>query len=506
MRYRGIKVKPKIEVKDKETLSLVYTPGVGAACKKIVEDKEKSFDLTNRENSVAVIAKDYNKALERAIFIKSSVEIDAYPFEISEITGENFENNLKFVAENIESNFCAIDLSLIDEAKHLQFNVEIPVLIEPVPDLKRYFLAVSKNQIGLNVGNLKGDLNQKALELREMAGGVIETVLTEDEHKKPVAILSDGSAVLGFGEIGEYAALPVMEGKAVLFKSLGNVDAISLCVKTKNEEEIIKLAQLLKNSFSGINLEDIKAPKCFIVEDELKKTMPIPIFHDDQHGTAIVVLAGLLNALSLTDKKIEDVKIVFSGAGAAATAVSKLILKTGVKNIIHVDKDGILYSGRKDNTQALEELSQITNPEQIKGSLKDAIKGADVFIGLSAPDVLNEEMINIMNEKPIVFALANPIPEIMPDIAKKAGAFIVAIGRSDFPNQLNNSLAFPGLFKGILNSDIKQITDEIKLECAFAIASTVTDDELNPEYIIPDALDKNVVEAVSESVEKFTNI
>lgn len=498
MKFNGIKIKPKIEVKDKETLSLVYTPGVGAACKKIADDIEKSFDLTNRENSVAVISKEYSKSLERAIFLKSALEIDAYPFEISDI------KELKFVAENIEPNFCAFDLSLIEVSKNIDFNVEIPVLKEPVPDLKTFFLTVSKNQIGLDYDNLKGDLNEKALELRELSGGVIETVLTEEEHKKPVAILSDGSAVLGFGEIGEYAALPVMEGKAVLFKSLGDVDAIPLCIKTKEPKEIIKLAQLLKNSFSGINLEDIKAPKCFEIEEELKKTMPIPIFHDDQHGTAIVVLAGLLNGLSLTDKKIEDVKIVFSGAGAAATAVSKLILQTGVKNIIHTDLKGVLYSGRNGNSKALEELAQITNPKQLKGTLKDVIKGADVFIGLSAPDVLTEEMIKSMGENPIVFALANPTPEIMPDKAQEAGAYIVATGRSDFPNQLNNSLAFPGLFKGILKFGVKQITDEIKLECAFAIASAVTDEELNPNYIIPDALDKEVVEIISNSIEKFT--
>lgn len=496
MKYKGIKVKPKIEVNNKETLSLVYTPGVGEACKKIVEDTEKTFDLTNRENSVAVIAKDYAKALNRAIFLKSSLDIDAYPFEISDFS----DTNLKFVVENIEPNFCAFDLSLIDEAKSINFEVRVPVLTEPVNNLKRFFLAVSKNQVGFDIESLKDDLNKNALELREMAGGVIETELSEQEHIKPVAILSDGSAVLGFGEIGEYAALPVMEGKAVLFKSLGGVDAISLCVKTKEIKEIIKIAYLLKNSFSGINLEDIKAPKCFEIEDELKKIMPIPIFHDDQHGTAIVVLAGLLNALSLTDKKIEDVKIVFSGAGAAATAVSKLILKTGVKNIIHTDIDGVLYSGRKNNTKALEELAQLTNPNQLQGTLKDVIKGADVFIGLSAPNILTPEMIKTMAEKPIVFALANPTPEIMPDEAKEAGAFIVATGRSDFPNQLNNSLAFPGLFKGILESGAPQITDEIKLECAFAIASSVSDEELNPNYIIPDALDRNVVSVVSKSV------
>ncbi len=502
MKFRGIKTRSKFEVKNKEILSLVYTPGVGEACKIIEKDTEKSFDLTNRENSVAVISKDYSTALNRAVFLKSALEIDAYPFEITD-AGENFNNDLKFIVENIESNFCAFDLSLIDNAKEIKFEVTVPVLTEPVSDLKGFFLTVSKNQMGFNEDSLKGSLAQKAIELRESAGGVVETELSEEEHIKPIAILSDGSAVLGFGEIGEYCALPVMEGKAVLFKELGGVDAINLCVKTKSPDEIIKVAQLLKNSFSGINLEDIKAPKCFEIEDKLKETMPIPIFHDDQHGTAIVVLAGLLNALSLTNKKIEDVKIVFSGAGAAATAVSKLVLQTGIKNIIHTDIDGVLYSGRKGNTKALEELAQLTNPNQVQGTLADVIKDADVFIGLSAPNLLTEEMIKTMAKDPVIFALANPTPEIMPDLAKKAGAFVVATGRSDFPNQLNNSLAFPGLFKGILLSGIKQITDEIKLECAFAIASSVTDEELNPNYIIPDALDPHVVDIVAKSVENF---
>jgi len=496
MKYKSIKVSPKIEITNKHLLSLVYTPGVGEACKIILEDKEKTFDLTNRENSLAVIAKNYDEALNRSIFLKSTINIDAYPFEISEFSLEN----LKFVVENIEANFGAIDLSLIEEAKNQNYNVEIPVLTENTKDLQEFFLCVSKNQIGLEQIENTGDIKQQSLELREMAGGVVETVLSEEEHIKPIAILSDGSAVLGFGEIGEYCALPVMEGKAVLFKSLGNIDAISLCVKTKKSDEIIKIAQLLKNSFSGINLEDISAPKCFEVEDTLKQTMPIPIFHDDQHGTAIVVLAGLLNALSLTKKNIEEVKIVFSGAGAAATAVSKLILQTGVKNIIHTDKYGVVYSGRKENSQAQEQLAQMTNPNQIKGILNDVIKGADVFIGLSASDILTPGMVQSMAKNPIIFALANPKPEIMPDEAKKAGAFVVATGRSDFPNQLNNSLAFPGLFKGILKFGIKQITDEIKLNCAFAIASIISDEELNPEYIIPDGLDKNVVEVVSDSV------
>lgn len=399
MKYKGIKTKPKIKIESKEILSLIYTPGVGAACKKIVENKEKSFDLTNRENSVAVFAKNYSQALNRAIFLKSTLEIDAYPFEITEI------EYLKFVIENLESNFCAFDISLIENAKDINFNIKIPILKETTTDLKRFFLTVSKNQLGIIEKNLKGDINEKALELRELSGGVIETELTTEEHKKPIAILTDGSAVLGFGEIGEEAALPVMEGKAVLFKTLGDVDAISLCIKTKKNEEIIKIAQLLENSFSGINLEDIKAPKCFEIEEKLKETMKIPIFHDDQHGTAIVVLAGLLNAISLTKKNIENIKIVFSGAGAAATATSKLILQTGIKNIIHCDIFGILYSGRKENDKELEKLSQLTNPNQIKGTLKDAIKNADVFIGLSAPNILTEEMIKSMAKNPIILHL-----------------------------------------------------------------------------------------------------
>ena len=333
-----------------------------------------------------------------------------------------------------------------------------------------------------------------------MAGGVIETELTEEEHIKPVAIVSDGSAVLGLGDIKGLAGLPVMEGKAVLFQQLGDVSALPLCLKTQVEEEIIEIVLLLQNSFSGVNLEDIKAPRCFAVEDKLIEKANIPIFHDDQHGTAIVVLAALLNALCVVGKKVEDVKIVFSGAGAAAIAVCKLILAVGAKNVTMFDIDGAIYAGRDQNNFAHEEISKYTNLNSFKGTLSEGIKEADVFIGLSAPNLLNEDMIKSMNEKPIVFALANPTPEILPDKAKEYGAFVCASGRSDFNNQINNSLIFPGLFNGVLKNKVQKITQEIKLNCAFALASIVQDDELSAEYILPDALDMQVPRVISENV------
>ena len=492
--FKGIKIVSKVEVKTKEDLAIVYTPGVAASCLKIKENEETSFDYTNRENSVAVISFDYQKSLERAIFLKSTLNIDAYPFEISSTE----ENKIKFVVENIEPSFAAVDLSLIsDKVQNINFNVNIPVLKGAVNDLKSFFLCVSKNLFMFKYENLTGTTNEKSLQLRKMAGGVVEVELTKEEQKKPVAIVSDGSAVLGLGDIKGLAGLPVMEGKAVLFQELGDVSALPLCIKTQKAQEIVELVLLLQNSFSGVNLEDIKAPRCFEVEDKLIEQADIPIFHDDQHGTAIVVLAALLNALHLAQKKIEDVKIVFSGAGAAAIAVYKLIFSVGAKNIIMFDVDGAIYSGREQNNFAHEEISKFTNKEMFKGSLKDGIKNADVFIGLSAPNLLDEQMVKSMKEKAIVFALANPTPEIMPDVAKSYGAFITASGRSDFPNQINNSLVFPGLFNGVLKSGIKKITNEIKLDCAFALASIVNDGELSPEHILPDALDRQVPETIS---------
>lgn len=496
-KYNGIKIVSKVEVNDKQALAVVYTPGVAASCLKIKENEETSYDYTNRENSVAVISFDYDKSLQRAIFLKIALGIDAYPFEIS----SKLPEKIKLVVENIEPSFGGIDLSLIsEEVENIEFNNTIPVLKGVVSDLKQFFLCVSKNLFMFSYDMLEGTTNEKSLQLRKMAGGVIETQLTEERQLKPVGIVSDGSAVLGLGDIGGLAGLPVMEGKAVLFQELGEVSALPLCLKTQVAEEIVEIVLLLQNSFSGINLEDIKAPRCFEVENKLIEKAEIPIFHDDQHGTAVVVLAALLNALHLANKKVEDVKIIFSGAGAAAIAVCKLILAVGAKNIIMYDVDGAIYKGREQNNFAHEEISNYTNLQCSKAPLSQEIKGADVFIGLSAPNILTKEMVQSMNQKPIIFALANPTPEIMPDKAKEYGAFISASGRSDFPNQINNSLVFPGLFNGVLKNNIKKITNEIKLNCAFALASLVKESELNTDYILPDALDRQVPLTISDNV------
>lgn len=487
----SIEFVPKIEIDSLDVLSLVYTPGVGHACLKIRDDIENSYIYTNRSNSVAVISFDWEKSLKRAIFLKNTLNIDAYPFEVD-------PKGLKLVVENIYPNFCGIDLTLIsEEVKNIDFKIPgkktFPILKASGINIEEFFNPVSKNIFMFDISKLKGDTKEKALYLREKAGGVVETRLIDDHQKKPIAILSDGSAVLGFGNIGAEAGLPVMEGKAVIFKALGGVNAIPLCLKTQKPEEIIKIAQYLENSFSGINLEDISAPRCFDIENKLIETLNIPVFHDDQHGTAIVVLAALLNALSVVKKEINKIKIVISGAGAAAQAVSKLIMQAGATNIIHSDKDGIVYKKRKENDAYLEKLAEVTNKSCVSGDLNDALESADVFIGLSAANVLKPEFIKKMKKKPVIFALANPTPEIMPDEAKKAGAYIIATGRSDFKNQINNSLAFPGLFRGILEHKIKKITDKIQLECAIAIASLIKDEDLNPKNILPNALDPRVV-------------
>ncbi len=496
-KYNGIKIISKAEIKDKNALAIVYTPGVASSCLEIKNNPETSYDYTNRENSAAVISFDYEKSLQRAIFLKSTLGIDAYPFEISSQESEK----IKLAVENIEPSFGAIDLSLIeDTVKNIDFNVSVPVLKGNTADLKEFFLCVSKNLFMFNYDTLKGTTGEKSLQLRKMAGGVVEIELTEEKQTKPVAIVSDSSAVLGLGDIKGSAGLPVMEGKAVLFQELGSVSAIPLCLKTQKADEIIEIVLLLQNSFSGVNLEDIKAPRCFEVENKLIEKADIPIFHDDQHGTAIVVSAALLNALHLAGKNIEDVKIVFSGAGAAAIAVCKLILSLGAKNITLFDIYGAVYKDRQQNNFAHDEISNYTNKSCFKGSLKEGIKDADVFIGLSAPNLLDEEMIKSMNKNAIVFALANPTPEIMPDKAKEFGAFITASGRSDFPNQINNSLVFPGLFNGVLKHNIKKITNEIKINCAFALASMVKEDELSTDYILPDALDRQVPVVISDNV------
>ncbi len=315
-----------------------------------------------------------------------------------------------------------------------------------------------------------------------------------------VAVVTDGTAVLGLGDIGPEAGMPVMEGKCVLFKAFGDVDAIPLCVRTKDVEEIVKTVSLLAGSFGGMNLEDISAPRCFEIEKRLKEVCDIPIFHDDQHGTAVVTLAGLINALKLTGKKIEEVKIVTSGAGAAGIAIIKLLLSMGAKHVIMTDREGAIYKGRENLNPIKIEMAEITNLSMEKGSLSDVIKNADVFIGVSAPGTLSKEMVKSMAEKPIIFACANPIPEIFPEDAKEAGAAVVSTGRSDFPNQINNVLCFPGIFRGALDVRAKDINDEMKVAAAYAIAELVSDQELNAEYILPAAFDERVKDAVAKAV------
>ncbi|MBR1855508.1 NAD(P)-dependent malic enzyme [Oribacterium sp. NK2B42] len=314
-----------------------------------------------------------------------------------------------------------------------------------------------------------------------------------------VAVVTDGTAVLGLGDIGPEAGMPVMEGKCVLFKAFGDVDAIPLCVRSKDPDEIVHTIEMLLGSFGGINLEDISAPRCFEIEKKLKAVSDIPIFHDDQHGTAVITLAGLMNALKVVGKKIEDIKIVTSGAGAAGIAIIKLLMAMGLKNVIMTDRKGAIYEGREDLNPIKQEMAKITNFNHEKGTLAEVIKGADCFIGVSAPGTLTPDMVRTMAKDPIIFACANPTPEIFPDEAKAAGAAVVSTGRSDFPNQINNVLCFPGIFRGALDVRASDINDEMKIAAAKAIASLVSDEELNADYILPKAFDPRVKDAVAKA-------
>lgn len=315
-----------------------------------------------------------------------------------------------------------------------------------------------------------------------------------------IAVVSDGSAVLGLGNIGPYAAMPVMEGKCVLFKEFGNVNAVPVCLDTQDTEEIIRTVQLIAPGFGGINLEDISAPRCFEIEERLKKLLDIPVFHDDQHGTAIVVLAGIINSLKLTGKKKEHCRIVVNGAGSAGIAITKLLLSYGFSHIILCDRNGIIGSDYPDLNQIQREMTKVTNLENRSGTLSDALAGADIFIGVSAPGIVTPQMVSSMNQDAILFAMANPVPEIMPDEAKAAGARIIGTGRSDFPNQINNVVAFPGIFKGALEGHARQITEEMKLAAAKAIAGLVPENLLRNDYIMPQPFDPQVTEAVSQAV------
>ena len=376
-------------------------------------------------------------------------------------------------------------------------------------------------------------LNEQALELHEKWQGKLETtskapvksrqdlslaytpgvaepckVIAENKEAayrytmkaNTVAVVSDGSAVLGLGNIGPHAAMPVMEGKAVLFKEFGNVNAIPICLDTQDTEEIIKTVTYLAPGFGGINLEDISAPRCFEIEERLKATLDIPVFHDDQHGTAIVVLAGIMNALKVVGKEKENCKVVVNGAGSAGIAITKLLLTYGFTNVILCDKVGILSKSTEGLNWMQQKMTLITNPNQETGSLADAMKEADIFVGVSAPGIVTKEMVASMNKDSILFAMANPVPEIMPNIAKEAGARVVGTGRSDFPNQVNNVVAFPGIFKGALEGRARQITEEMKLAAAYAIAGLVKDEDLCDDNILPEAFDPQVSHVVAEAV------
>lgn len=315
-----------------------------------------------------------------------------------------------------------------------------------------------------------------------------------------VAVVTDGTAVLGLGDIGPEAGMPVMEGKCLLFKEFGDVDAIPLCVRSKEVDDIVNTVKLLAGSFGGVNLEDISAPRCFEIERKLKKVCDIPIFHDDQHGTAVVCLAAMLNALKVTGKKIDEIRVVTSGAGAAGIAIIRLLISMGLKDVVMCDRKGAIYKGREGLNAEKQEIAEITNQQMRKGSLADVLAGADVFIGVSAPGCVTEEMVKSMAKDPILFPMANPVPEIMPDLALKAGAAVVGTGRSDFPNQINNVLAFPGIFRGALDVRASDINDDMKIAAAKAIASLVSDEELNPEYIIPAPFDNRVRDTVAKAV------
>ena len=378
-------------------------------------------------------------------------------------------------------------------------------------------------------------INEKALELHEKWNGKLDTVskvqvktredlalaytpgvaepckvIAEDPEaayrytikSNTVAVVSDGSAVLGLGNIGPLAAMPVMEGKAVLFKEFGGINAFPICLDTQNTEEIIETVVRIAPAFGGINLEDISAPRCFEIEERLKKLLNIPVFHDDQHGTAIVVLAGIINALKVTGKKKEDCRVVVNGAGSAGVAITKLLLNYGFPHITMCDKTGMLCKGMKGLNWMQEKMVEVTNLEYKTGTLADALKGADIFVGVSAPGIVSQEMVASMNKDSILFAMANPVPEIMPDLAKAAGARVVGTGRSDFPNQVNNVLIFPGIFRGALEGRATAITEEMKLAAANAIAALVDDSELNDENILPAAFDPRVADAVSKAVKE----
>lgn len=504
-------ISPKIDVNDSYSLSLVYTPGVGAVSLDVADDSQKSFKLTNRANSVAVITNNPDlNPLKKAIVYNKYAQIDAYPVVLDNLSPEEITE----IIINLEPSFAGFVLMGIseknqDKIKQLldKEGFNLPALFDNNDDkeisslLRSALGEKSPETYDLPPETEQRSLGEKSVEIHKRAKGVIKTSCGSTKTNNLIAVISDGSAVLGLGNIGAEAAIPVMEGKSVLFKALGDVNAMPICLKTQKADELINIISKISPVLSGINLEDISAPRCFDIEKALIDKLDIPVFHDDQHGTAVVVLSGFINALKLTRKETSKIKVVVNGAGAGAIAVSKLLMKYGVKNLILCDRTGAIFAGRADGMNPFkEEMAKITNPEKEQGQLKDVIKNADFFIGLSSGNVVSQEMIKSMADKAVVFALANPVPEIMPEDALEAGAFIVATGRSDFKNQVNNSLAFPGIFRGTLDAGARKITDDMKIAAAWAIANLITKEELSPNYIIPHALDPRVPPAVAKAV------
>lgn len=381
-----------------------------------------------------------------------------------------------------------------------------------MPDYKELALKLHKEKKGKITVNSKVKVESRDDLSTAYTPGVAEPcrVIHKDKNSvydytsksNLVAVVSDGTAVLGLGDIGAHASIPVMEGKAVLFKSFADVDAFPICLDTKDTDEIVRTVKLLEPVFGGINLEDIAAPRCFEIEAKLKQILDIPVFHDDQHGTAIVVASALINALKLADKRLKDIEILVNGAGSAGIAITKLLLNLGVKNVVLCDRKGAIHEGYEDANWAQLEIAKVTNTNKETGSLAEVIKGKDVFIGVSAPNIVTKEMISTMEEKAIVFAMANPVPEIMPEEAKAGGAFIVGTGRSDFPNQVNNVLAFPGIFRGTLDVRASDINEEMKVAAAYAIADTISEKDLTVDSILPKAFDRKIAENVAKAVKE----
>ena len=460
-----IEVTARVPVETKDDLSLAYTPGVAQPCLEIQKDLEKSYELTRRWNLCAVIT-DGSAVLGlgdigpeagmpvmegKCVLFKAFGDVDAFPLCVKTHDVDEFVNTVALIS----GSFGGVNLE----------DISAPRCFEIERKLKE-----------------RCDI----------------PIFHDDQHG--TAVITDGSAVLGLGDIGPEAGMPVMEGKCVLFKAFGDVDAFPLCVKTHDVDEFVNTVALISGSFGGVNLEDISAPRCFEIERKLKERCDIPIFHDDQHGTAVITLAGLTNALKVVGKKKEDVRIVTSGAGAAAIAIVKLLLSAGFKNVTMCDRKGAIYKGREGLNWIKEEMAEVTNLEHKAGSLADMLVGADVFIGVSAPGTVTTEMVKTMNKDAIVFACANPTPEIFPEDAKAGGAKVISTGRSDYPNQINNVLAFPGIFRGAFDVRASDINEEMKVAAAHALAELISESELSEDYIIPKAFDHRVGPAVAKAV------